>query len=222
MLWHNGLNWKKYLARRERQREVYRQAGMTEEQIAAIEEFDEEVLRSDRRFYMHCCPHHEADSPEKTPEPAAGEAGGIPAGTRLGWFDELGDPDLTAFLKRLPPAKLRLVELLFVRGCSQRRVARMQGCTVQSIGNQWQQIRRDAEAYILWKRMLRASGQEERSEEEEAALLPIGQSGGVGQLADQEAEALQGGVEPLGEAAGRVGPGAGPAADAALVAQEEE
>ena len=53
MNWHNGLNWKKHLAQRERQREAYRQAGMTEAQIAAMEEFDDEVFRSDRRFYMH-------------------------------------------------------------------------------------------------------------------------------------------------------------------------
>ena len=80
MLWHNGNNRKKYLAFRERQREAWRQAGMTEEQIAALEEFDEEVYRSDRRFYIHNGGLHEDEDPERAPEPAAPEADGMPAG----------------------------------------------------------------------------------------------------------------------------------------------
>ena len=103
MLWHNGHNWKKYMAYRDRQRAVYRQAGMTEEQIEALEEFDEEVFRSDRRFYAHNCPPHDADSPEKLPEPAAPEEDGIPVGAEFGWLEEIGDPDLLALLKQLTP-----------------------------------------------------------------------------------------------------------------------
>ena len=99
MNWHNGLNWKKHLAQRERQREAYRQAGMTEAQIAAMEEFDDEVFRSDRRFYMHnISPQDEL--PEPMPEPAGDGAGGLPEGVRFGWEEEIGDPDLLELLKR--------------------------------------------------------------------------------------------------------------------------
>ena len=222
MFWHNGLNWKKYLVLRDRQRAAYRRAGMTEAQIAAIEEFDEEVFRSDRRFYEHNCPHHDADSPEKTPEPAAPEADGMPAGVRLRWDEEIGDPDLLALLKRQPPEILRLVVLLVVEGYSQREAARRLGVCPQRVNYLWLQFRRDAVTFLEGRARRRSAAQEQGAEKEEAALRPIGQTGGGSQLADQEAEALQGGVEPPGEAAGRVGPGADAAADTALVAQEEE
>ena len=221
MNWHNGLNWKKHLAQRERQREAYRQAGMTEAQIAAMEEFDDEVFRSDRRFYMHnISPQDEL--PEPMPEPAGDGAGGLPEGVRFGWEEEIGDPDLLELLKRQSPEVLRLVVLLVFEGCSQKEAARLLGLSPQRVSCRWLQFRRNALRFLEARAGKRPSGQEQRAEKDEASLRPVGQAGRCGQLGDQKAEALQRGVQLFGEAAGAVGPGAGAAADAALVAQEQE
>ncbi len=223
MLWHNGINWKKYLARRDRQREAYRQAGMTEAQIAAIEEFDEEVFRSDRRFYAHSCPHHDEEDPERVPCPVAPAEDGVPAGVRFDWLEEIGDPDLLALLRLLTPEELRRVDLLVFRGYSQRELARLRGCTPQQINMEWQRFRKKAADFLLAQTQRRKSaGQEQGAEEEEPALQAVREAGSDGQLRDQEAEALQRWVQLLRESAWRVGPGAGGAADAAFVGEKQE
>lgn len=50
MSYNHGLEEKKFKEQWQKTAEEYRQSGMTEEQIAAIYEFDREVFNSDRRF----------------------------------------------------------------------------------------------------------------------------------------------------------------------------
>ena len=53
MSWNNGYERKKFMARMKKQAEEYRAAGMTEEQIQAMYEYDLDVFRSDRNYYEH-------------------------------------------------------------------------------------------------------------------------------------------------------------------------
>lgn len=50
MSYNHGLEEKEFKERWQKTAEEYLKAGMTEEQIAEIYEFDREVLNSDRRF----------------------------------------------------------------------------------------------------------------------------------------------------------------------------
>lgn len=171
MLWHNGNNRKKYLAFRERQRDAWRRAGMTEAQIEALEEFDEEVYRSDRRFYEHNGGLHEDEDPGLAPEPAVPEADGLPAGVRLGWRQEIGDPDLLALLKKQPPETLRLVELLVFEGYSQQEAARLLGCSTRTLSCRWQRFRKEAATFLERRaQRRRAEGQPQGPEKAGAAL----------------------------------------------------
>lgn len=53
MSWNNGLERKKFEARMAKQAKEYRAAGMTEEQIKAMYEFDLAQFNSDRAYYSH-------------------------------------------------------------------------------------------------------------------------------------------------------------------------
>ena len=53
MSWNDGYERKKFMARMKKQAEEYRAAGMTEEQIKAMYEFDLGVYKSDRNYYSH-------------------------------------------------------------------------------------------------------------------------------------------------------------------------
>ena len=56
MGWNDGIERKKFEARMKKQAEEYHAAGMTEEQIQAMYEFDLAQYKSDRRFYSHTQP----------------------------------------------------------------------------------------------------------------------------------------------------------------------
>lgn len=53
MSWNDGYERKKFMAGMKKQAEEYRTAGMTEEQIKAMYEFDLGVYKSDRTYYSH-------------------------------------------------------------------------------------------------------------------------------------------------------------------------
>ena len=50
MSWNDGYERKKFMAKMKKQAEEYRAAGMTEEQIKAMYEFDLGVYKSDRTY----------------------------------------------------------------------------------------------------------------------------------------------------------------------------
>lgn len=53
MSFNRRKEYKKFMAKQAQQAEEYRKAGMTEEQIKAMFEFDKEQFLSDMRFYTH-------------------------------------------------------------------------------------------------------------------------------------------------------------------------
>ena len=53
MKWNNGYERKRFEANQKKLAEEYRKAGMTEEQIKAMYEFDLEQFKKDRIYQMH-------------------------------------------------------------------------------------------------------------------------------------------------------------------------
>lgn len=53
MNWNNGIERRRFKERMRMQAEEYRKAGMTDEQIDAMREFDYQAMLSNRRFYEH-------------------------------------------------------------------------------------------------------------------------------------------------------------------------
>ena len=51
MSYNHGIEEKRFKGRWEQQEKLFRQNGMTDEQIAALRKFDEECFKQDRAFY---------------------------------------------------------------------------------------------------------------------------------------------------------------------------
>lgn len=122
MAWNNGLERKKFEAEQAKLAAEYRAAGMSEEQIQQMYEFDLEVFNSNRRFAEHTqqfpeSPFEDGDegqSPlyERFPEVLTVTMD-LPTGnSRYAWIDDLDDPALVDFVKALSERDLELIFLL--------------------------------------------------------------------------------------------------------------
>ena len=145
MPWYNGQNWKRFQALQARQEKAWRQAGMTEEQIGAMREFDREVFRSDRRYYAHTDafpePGRDTETGPELPDPAEDD---MPPGVRLRWLEEIEDPALMDLLSRQKPMILRIITLTVYEGRSLTEAARLLGCSRQWASYVWNRFCREA------------------------------------------------------------------------------
>ena len=127
----------------------YREAGFSEEGIAAMRAYDEEVFRSNRRFGEHKQELPIEDFGEDDTENRTSLFGKFESLTisfdegdfedRYAWVDTIDDPALASKLKLLKESDLELLTLMVVDGYGQREIARMLGLNHNAI---WKKINR--------------------------------------------------------------------------------
>ena len=130
-------------------RKQYREAGFSEESIAAMREYDEEAYRSNRRFEEHSQQMPSEDFGEDGDENRTslfGKFGSFAVTfdendfeSRYAWVDTVNDPKLASGLKQLKESDLELLTLIAVDGYGQREIARLLGCNHNAI---WKKIAR--------------------------------------------------------------------------------
>lgn len=123
-------------------RKQYREAGFSEEGIAAMREFDEETYLSNRRYAEHT-QELPVEIDEDDDEAGTSLFGKFPSLTvtfdesnfdsRYAWVDTVGDPALASRLKLLKKSDLELLTLYAIEGYSQPEIARMQDCSQKVI-----------------------------------------------------------------------------------------
>ncbi len=107
MSWNNGYERKKFEERMAKQAKEYRKAGMTEEQIKAMYEFDLAQFNSDRAFYTHTQPldiHESNDEGEEVEDSfvrefidvfsVSDEDEYLANSSRFGWIETIENPAL--------------------------------------------------------------------------------------------------------------------------------
>lgn len=112
MAWNNGLERMKFEAEQARLAAEYRAAGMSEEQIQQMYEFDLEVFNSNRRFAEHTqqfpeSPFEDGDEGQSPLYEKFSEAltvtMDLPIGNdRFSWIDEIDDEQLVQRLNNYP------------------------------------------------------------------------------------------------------------------------
>lgn len=152
MAWNNGLERKKFDAEQAKLAAECRAAGMTEEQIQQMYEFDLAAFNSNRRFAEHTqafleSPFEDGDegqSPlyERFPEVLTVTMD-VPTGSsRYGWIDEIDDPDLVDFLKALPERDIELITLIAFEDCTHQEAADQFGITRSGVTKRVEQLRK--------------------------------------------------------------------------------
>lgn len=129
MRWNNGLERRQFEKEQQKQAECYRMAGMTEEQIAEMYQFDLGVLRSDRNYYAHTVPllpegeEEDRSAYYKHNKEALSYEDSFVCTDELGWIDEIEDESLLKCIKVLTPKEQELLRLIAVDGYTQREIA---------------------------------------------------------------------------------------------------
>ena len=134
MSWNDGYERKKFEAKQKKLAEEYRKAGMTEEQIKAMYEYDFEQFKSDRTYRMHT----QALQVEEFDELDADESDNalikhfenelttsIEDGehSRYWWIEEIENPVFTKALKKLSQEQIELLSLIVADGYGQAEMA---------------------------------------------------------------------------------------------------
>ena len=158
MAWNNGLERMKFEAEQARLAAEYRAAGMTEEQIQQMYEFDLEVFNSNRRFAEHTqqfpeSPFEDGDegqSPlyEKFPE-ALTVTMELPTGnSRYAWLDEIEHAQLAKALKELSTEDIELITLYVFEDYTQEKIGARFGISQRAAGKRIAKIRKFFEKFF--------------------------------------------------------------------------
>ena len=150
MAWNNGLERKKFEAEQAKLAAEYRAAGMNEEQIQAMYEFDLSVIRGNRSYAEHTQPFPESpfedgddgQSPlyERFPE-ALTVTMDLPIGnSRYAWIDEIENQELLTAIRVLSADELELITQIVFDELSQREIATALGVTQPAISQKLKKI----------------------------------------------------------------------------------
>ena len=133
MAWNNGYERKKFESEQKRLAEEYRAAGMTEEQIEEMYQFDLAEFRSRRRFCEHNqqLPRDVLDqsSDDKLPlyekflDRLSVDIELSDSGDRYWWVEEIDDPELAQKVKKLSEDEIELITLYAFEHYTQVEIA---------------------------------------------------------------------------------------------------
>lgn len=152
MAWNNGLERMKFDKEQNRLAEEYRIAGMTEEQIEQMYQFDLEAFNNTRRFFEHnqqipdntfgtdsegLCPLY-----NKFLEPMSVTAENSGIRSRYWWIEELENPYLAIRLKALSKEDIDIITLYAFEGFTQCEISEKFGFSQKAISKRIEKFRR--------------------------------------------------------------------------------
>lgn len=118
MSYNHGWEEKKFKEKWQKTAEEYRNSGMTEEQIAAIYEFDREVFNSDRRFRERTVGLFD-NSNSRT----LMIYDDYLADNRYGWIDEIEDMEVYSQIMSLPEIWREAFTMYIYDGYTQKEIS---------------------------------------------------------------------------------------------------
>ena len=152
MAWNNGLERMKFEAEQKKLAAEYRAAGMSEEQIQQMYEFDLEVFNSNRRFAEHTqqfpeSPFEDGDegqSPlyERFPEALTVTMDLPTNSSRYWWIEEIDDPKLAKAARALSAEDLELITLYAYEDLTVREIAVKTGIPKSTVFQRIERLRK--------------------------------------------------------------------------------
>lgn len=136
MGWNNALMRKEFEKEQKENAERYRAAGMSEEAIRGIQNFDLEQFLSDRRYYTNTQPFETSDFDEDNETDDSCSSLLLKFNdsltttiddeghSRLWWVEEITDPDLQNRIKMLPLSNLDLLTKYIFEGYTQEALSK--------------------------------------------------------------------------------------------------
>lgn len=153
MSWNDGYERRKFEAKQKKLAEEYRKAGMTEEQIKAMYEFDFEQFKSDRKYRMHTQPFASSDFEEggdddsestlleKFEEQITVRLDDAICHSRYWWIEEIENPKIAQQLKKLSCDDIELLTKRVIDGFNQAELAKEYNISQKNISKKLARIK---------------------------------------------------------------------------------
>lgn len=149
-----GFNYakehRKFEAKWKKLRKEYEEAGMDEDAIEQIYQFDREVFCSERSYGNHTQPLPDMRVSENAAdhstllrkfESLSCELNELAYSDRYFWTDTIDSPELASKLNRLAIPDLELLTLYVIDGYKQREIAGLLGCSQSVISRRLKKIK---------------------------------------------------------------------------------
>jgi DNA-directed RNA polymerase specialized sigma subunit len=143
MAWNNGIERRKFEGEQEKLAAEYRAAGMTEEQIGQMYQFDLDAFNSRRRFCEHVqqFPENLLEESEDDKSPLlekflrelSEDFSLHSSKDRYWWIEEIDDPSLLKEIKALPREDIELITLYVFEEFTQGEIAEILGVNQSTI-----------------------------------------------------------------------------------------
>ena len=143
MSWNNAFETKQFKEKMEKEKKIYKDLGMNEEDIKSIQSLDFEEFKSNRRFYEHTCPIELTSfdiNDGMVQQPLKNRKGlsttdGLDENREFWWMDELENKDLYRLIEEMPFLKKYILDLVVYKGWSQSEAARETGVSVKTVNS---------------------------------------------------------------------------------------
>lgn len=130
MSWNNGKEHDKFEREQTRLKQQYISAGMTDEQIQEMYDYDKAILNSNRREA-----EHSGDIDFEIYAETNGIEMDITTLSRYAWLDEIQDKRISEALKYLSDKDKELLTKYIIDGYKWHEIAKMEGVRPQTISN---------------------------------------------------------------------------------------
>lgn len=152
MAWNNGLERNIFDEEQKRLAAEYRDAGMTEEQIEQMYQFDLDAFNSTRRFFEHnqqipdnifgtddegLCPLN-----DKFLEVMSVTKEQSDVKSRYWWIEEIEDPQLAQKVRALPEKDIELITLIAFENYTHKEASVLFGVTRSGVTKRVEQLRK--------------------------------------------------------------------------------
>ena len=152
MAWNNGLERKRFDEEQEKLAAEYRAAGMTEEQIEQMHQFDLEAFNSRRRFCEHTqqfpelpenIDEEDGFSPifDKFIDELSVDMNASDFRGRYWWIEEIDDPELAKKSKTLSKDDIELITLHVYESFTQEEIGEQLGISQRAVGKRIEKLR---------------------------------------------------------------------------------
>lgn len=159
MKWNDGKERAKFMREQAKLRKEYLAAGMTEEQIQKMFEFDFSLYKKRRNEAIHTQSFDferfdenvsdEGKNPllDKFTEDLTVEID-YSQSTRFGWVEEIENPKLIQAIRELDKYELEILTEMVIDGFTQTEIAEAKGVSQQSISKKFMKVKRIFEKWL--------------------------------------------------------------------------
>ena len=144
----------KFFKEQDRLAEKYRKAGMTEEQIKVLFDYDYEVFKKERLYRVHnqfmdlrafgeeSVPEEKASIADKFFEQISTDMEESKPWERFGWVEKIENLELYEALKNFPLKDIELITMYVFEGYSLAEIAEIRGVSPQAVGKKMRKLKK--------------------------------------------------------------------------------